>query len=172
MNRQCFPSSLFPLRGDISAEAGATTVTVIGIQKIPVVSPPVEPVDGDTFVYNAYTNQWLYASPWDIPIGSVLEFTGYGYGTAAISWLASDTLAVGDGTPGDISGGLGLTALLLYSSPSTYDYGYGDDSFFTTIYSGATQNWNLVLPATPGLPGQVLATDGTGKTYWYTLPPC
>lgn len=36
-NRQVFPSSLFPLRGDVSAEAGATTVTVVGIQNIPVV---------------------------------------------------------------------------------------------------------------------------------------
>jgi hypothetical protein len=32
MNRQCFPSSLFPLRGDVSAEAGATSVQVIGLQ--------------------------------------------------------------------------------------------------------------------------------------------
>jgi len=36
-NRQVFPSSLFPLRGDLSAEAGATSVKVIGIQGIPVV---------------------------------------------------------------------------------------------------------------------------------------
>jgi len=37
-NRQVFPSSLFPLRGDVSAEAGATSVTVVGIQNIPVIS--------------------------------------------------------------------------------------------------------------------------------------
>ena len=36
-NRQVFPSSLFPLRGDVSAEAGATSVKVVGIQGNPVV---------------------------------------------------------------------------------------------------------------------------------------
>ncbi len=30
-NRQVWPASLFPLRGDLLAEAGATTVTVVGI---------------------------------------------------------------------------------------------------------------------------------------------
>ena len=38
MNRQVYPSSLFPLRGDISAEAGAVRVTVIGLQTIPISS--------------------------------------------------------------------------------------------------------------------------------------
>jgi hypothetical protein len=36
MNRQAYPASLFPLRGDLSAEAGAVRVVVIGIQTIPV----------------------------------------------------------------------------------------------------------------------------------------
>lgn len=50
-NRQNFPSSLFPLRGDISAEAGQTTVTVEGIQTQPV--DPAVPDTGDTFIYEA-----------------------------------------------------------------------------------------------------------------------
>lgn len=41
MNRQVYPGALFPLRGDISAETGATRVTVIGIQTIPV--SPIAP---------------------------------------------------------------------------------------------------------------------------------
>jgi hypothetical protein len=37
VNRQIYPpNALFPLRGDVSAEAGATSVIVIGIQTIPV----------------------------------------------------------------------------------------------------------------------------------------
>ena len=36
MNRETYPSSLFPLRGDVSAEAGATTVTVIGLNGTPI----------------------------------------------------------------------------------------------------------------------------------------
>lgn len=52
-NRQNFPSSLFPLRGDISAEAGQTAVTVEGIQTQPV--DPAVPDTGDTFLYRAGT---------------------------------------------------------------------------------------------------------------------
>lgn len=44
MNRETFPSSLFPLRGDLSAESGATTVRVIGIQTVPI-DQPVSPTD-------------------------------------------------------------------------------------------------------------------------------
>lgn len=35
-NRESYPASLFPLRGDISAEAGATSVVVQGLQTIPI----------------------------------------------------------------------------------------------------------------------------------------
>lgn len=31
MNREIYPSSLFPLRGDLRAEAGATSVEVVGL---------------------------------------------------------------------------------------------------------------------------------------------
>lgn len=34
--RETYPAQLFPLRGDISAEAGDVSVTVIGIQTTPV----------------------------------------------------------------------------------------------------------------------------------------
>jgi hypothetical protein len=40
MNRQVYPSSLFPLRGDITAEAGATSVVVQGLQTIPISPTP------------------------------------------------------------------------------------------------------------------------------------
>lgn len=35
-NRETYPASLFPLRGDLSAEAGATTVQVIGLDGTPI----------------------------------------------------------------------------------------------------------------------------------------
>src|ERR1700677_1923674 len=69
-----------------------------------------------------------------IPVGEVLEWEGYGYSTAGISWLAADTLAVGDGTQGDVSGGLGLTALILFGASAYSAY----DLFHTTLMSGAT----------------------------------
>ena len=55
-NRCVFPSALFPLRGDVSAEAGAVTVTVIGIEGFPISGPPTGP---DTLVFNTTTNQWV-----------------------------------------------------------------------------------------------------------------
>jgi hypothetical protein len=48
-NRENFPASLFPLRGDVSAEAGAVKATVIGIQTTPV--SPNLPTDGQVLVY-------------------------------------------------------------------------------------------------------------------------
>lgn len=40
------------------------------------------------------------------------------------------------------------------------------ESNYTKIYSGATTNWNLTLPANDGNAGQVLTTDGSGVTSW------
>lgn len=37
-NREVYPSALFPNRGDLSAEAGDVTTTVVGIQTTPVAS--------------------------------------------------------------------------------------------------------------------------------------
>ena len=177
MNRQVFPASLFPLRGDISAESGATSVIVQGIQGIPVVAPPIEPAGLDTFFYDSYNNDWFYASPWDIPVGIPLVWEGYGYGSSGISWIAPDTLAFGNGTDGDVSGAAAMTALVLFGSQSYYgpyndydvDYGPSYYQFYTSIFSGATQNWNLILPPNPGTSGQVLTTNGTGVTYWSTV---
>lgn len=45
-NRETYPASLFPLRGDLSAEAGATTVKVIGLQGTPLSMLPVEKING------------------------------------------------------------------------------------------------------------------------------
>lgn len=39
MNRQVAPASLFPLRGDVSAEANAVSVTVIGVRNILMTAP-------------------------------------------------------------------------------------------------------------------------------------
>jgi len=176
-NRQVYPSSLFPLRGDVRAEAGATTVIVQGLQGIPIIAPPVEPAGLDTLFYDSYNNDWYYASPWILPVGTPLQWEGYGYGSSGISWIAPDTLAFGNGTDGDVSGAAAMTALVLFGSASYYgpygdydvDYGPSYDQFYTSIFSGATQNWNLVLPPNPGSNGQVLTTNGTGVTAWTTV---
>lgn len=55
-NRETFPAAQSPLQGDVSGAAGATTVTVTGIQTIPV--SPTPPDDQQVLVYQAPTNRW------------------------------------------------------------------------------------------------------------------
>lgn len=55
-NRETYPASQSPLQGDISGPAGATLVTVVGIQTQPVA--PTLPIDKDTFRYNAVVPEW------------------------------------------------------------------------------------------------------------------
>ena len=59
-NRQTYPAdALFPLRGDLSAEAGATSVEVIGLQNIPIAPNPR--IDGYELTYVAANGdlEWL-----------------------------------------------------------------------------------------------------------------
>ena len=70
MNRCVYPASLFPLRGDLLAEAGATTVTVVGIQQIPITAPclSINGV-GQSFDQHVYINGKADgANPWGIYI--------------------------------------------------------------------------------------------------------
>ena len=55
-NRETYPASQSPLLGDLSGPAGATTVTVVGIQTQPVA--PTIPTDQDALRYNADVPQW------------------------------------------------------------------------------------------------------------------
>ena len=50
-NRETYPASQSPLSGDVSAPAGATTVTVTGIQTQPVAA--TTPTDKDVLRFNA-----------------------------------------------------------------------------------------------------------------------
>jgi hypothetical protein len=61
MNRETFPSALFPLRGDLNAEAGATTVEVIGLQNIPIKANPR--TDGTVPTYVAANGD----IEWEVP---------------------------------------------------------------------------------------------------------
>lgn len=75
-NRETYPSSLFPLRGDLSAEAGAIAVTVIGIQNVPT-DQPVNPTDDKkvaTFIAADDRIEWKSASG----AGTAVEINGVG----------------------------------------------------------------------------------------------
>jgi hypothetical protein len=77
-NRQTYPAdALFPLRGDLSAEAGAVAVTVIGIQNTPT-DKPVSPTDDlkvATYVDVDGRIEWKTPSG---GVGAAVEINGVG----------------------------------------------------------------------------------------------
>jgi hypothetical protein len=63
-NRETYPSAIFPLRGDLNAEAGATTVEVIGIRTTPI-DKPISPTDDlkvATYVDTDHRIEWKASS--------------------------------------------------------------------------------------------------------------
>lgn len=56
MNREIFPGGTYPLQGDVTSQAGQSTVTVSGIQNRPVIS--TAPTDQQRLVYIASAGQW------------------------------------------------------------------------------------------------------------------
>jgi hypothetical protein len=62
MNRECYPASLFPLRGDLFAEAGSTTVEVIGLQNIPIAPNPRIDKYVPTYVAANGDIEWMLGS--------------------------------------------------------------------------------------------------------------
>ena len=71
MNRETYPASLFPLRGDLSAEAGATTAKVVGIQTIPIDEPTS---DGTVATYVATDGR----IEWKAGGGNAVQINGVG----------------------------------------------------------------------------------------------
>ncbi len=58
-NREVYPAQLFPLRGDLSAEAGNVIVEVIGLQNIPIAPNPLTDGAVPTFVAANADIEWL-----------------------------------------------------------------------------------------------------------------
>lgn len=56
MNRETYPASQSPLSGDISAPAGATLATVVGLQTNPVST--ATPADKDALRWHADNGDW------------------------------------------------------------------------------------------------------------------
>lgn len=65
-NRETYPASQSPLQGDVSGPAGATLVTVTGIQNIPVEA--ATPVDQDEFRFSFARNEWEPRAPGNVSI--------------------------------------------------------------------------------------------------------
>jgi hypothetical protein len=58
-NQETYPSSLFPLRGDISAESGDVIVEVVGLQNIPIAPNPLTDGAVPTYVAANGDIEWL-----------------------------------------------------------------------------------------------------------------
>jgi hypothetical protein len=68
MNRESYPSALFPLRGDLSAEAGATKVEVTGLQNIPLKANPLTDGTVPTYVAANGDIEWLAGGGGVLPV--------------------------------------------------------------------------------------------------------
>jgi hypothetical protein len=58
-NRETYPAAQSPLTGDLSGAAGQTTVTVVGLQTIPI--DPTPPTAEETLIFDAHLGlqgQW------------------------------------------------------------------------------------------------------------------
>jgi hypothetical protein len=144
-------SQNYILAGPGSGGSGAASFRALVAADIPSLSGTYLPLAGGTMTGNIKMTS-----------GTVVDWNA----DAGISRIAPATLAIGDGVAGDVSGAAAMSALLLYGS-SGYDYYY--ETSYTAIYSGATQDWNLVLPTGPGSNGQYLQTNGHGVTSWVTI---
>lgn len=74
MNREVVSgggASIYPLTGDIASKAGNTTVTVVGLQGIPVAQD--FPTGGEVLTFDLASNTWIPTIP---PSGITLETNG------------------------------------------------------------------------------------------------
>jgi hypothetical protein len=60
-NTQTFPQSIYPLVGDIASATGDPDVTVVGIQKTPVLAQA--PLDGQILIYDGAINNYVPGDP-------------------------------------------------------------------------------------------------------------
>jgi hypothetical protein len=151
--------------GPVSGGAATPTFRGLNSADIPVPGSTGDVLYNNGGVLGAALTTITAAGSITLPDTQTIQWTGSAYSSVGLSQLAADTLAVGNGTESDVSGAMAMTALILYGS--SYYSAY--DAFHTTIYSGATQNWNLVLPETAGVNGQVLVNIGSGFTEWESV---
>jgi hypothetical protein len=112
-NREVYPSQLFPLRGDLSAEAGDVIVEVIGLQHIPIAPNPLQewavltdrPSHGDlewlTPIFNEGNVNFASLIP-----GDVIVWNGFQWVNAGLPAVESLYLPVFTNNAAAISGGL------------------------------------------------------------------
>ena len=72
MNVESYPATLYPLRGDVSAEAGATTVEVIGLQGLLLGVNPLTDGGVPTYISANGDIEWRAGS------GNVVKVNGVG----------------------------------------------------------------------------------------------
>jgi hypothetical protein len=122
MNRQTYPAdALFPPRGDLSAEPGAITVKVIGIQTVPADQPTVDQTVA-TYVAADGRIEWLkdidctfYANEYLVSSQEAIDFhAGPGItivdnGDGMLTFSSTGGGGGGSGTVTEIFTGTGLT---------------------------------------------------------------
>ena len=169
-NRENYPASLFPLRGDISAEAGQTLVTVQGIQGVPVTT--TAPADGQGLTYVAANGdlEWSSASGTVTNSGTLTSnavILGNG-GTQVIAGavLPADATKYYDGTgafstPAGGGGGSSIPAIASFTwvnqGGSTATQTVANGPILMQIADSGSLNWRGLFVNTPVTPYKVKA---------------
>ena len=101
-NQQLFPSSTYPLSGDVVSTAGNPTVTVTGIQNIPF--SPTAPQDGQVPVFESSVNEWVPSSTTSTQANKSIQMNGI---VVSDDYEISFNLPLGPAsTPVEINGSL------------------------------------------------------------------
>lgn len=80
-------AAIYPLIGDVQSTAGSSTVTVTGLQTVPIAQVPLD--GGEVLVYNDSSNNWVPTIP--AAGGPVLETDGVANSTQTLLNLQAGT---------------------------------------------------------------------------------
>lgn len=136
-------ASIYPLNGDVESTPGSTTVTVVGLQTIPVITS--FPTGGEVLTYDGPTNTLLL----EAPLSQVeLQTNGVDNSTQTLLNLVAGTNitlteVAGAVTIDSTGGGGGITRSAITTN--------ADGSFFTWS-DGLIEQWGVVIAAATGAP--------------------
>lgn len=149
-NREVFPSSLFPLKGDVSAGAGATSATVVGIQTIPVAS--TTPTDQNVLQYSLATGGYAPSIP---TLSVAVNQVAHGFSTQQVVYFNGTVWALAQA---DASSTLGLAVVAVVDVDNFIAYLAGQ----VTGLSGLTAGQYYFV--SDSVAGSLTTTEPTAQT--------
>lgn len=89
MNREIYPSSVYPITGDVVSTAGTAPVKVTGLQGVPVINPFLTGglFGGQTLQFNTVNRGWTATLIASIQINNVTVSDDYSVSVNAIKQI-------------------------------------------------------------------------------------